>query len=203
MVSLSDADAVVIDSLRQELKNMGEFYLEGENSSVTVDPADVFGPNVDSDPSDSIFYLPVLGRFMDWGFDLSYQFRHPFPEGGDHVVTEFTPYAKLVVERLLQTWAEVDFDTYHPDDDIWISGSITDAAAAKQARETYVELYDEQPPDSYFLSIIEADEAVIQVNMYVHSGKYDSEEAFRQRCYERETALYHIDYTKPELTQLY
>lgn len=39
--------------------------------------------------------------------------------------------------------------------------------------------------------------------MNVYSGTYDSAEAFRQRCYDRETALYHIDFTEPELTQLY
>ncbi len=203
MVALSNADATVVASLRHEFETMGEFYPEGGNSAVTVDPAAVIERSADEERRDSIFYSPVMGRFMDWGFSLSCRLLDPFPQEAAHVVSELTPYATLVVERLLQTWAEVDFESYHPDDDVWVSGSVTDAAAAKRAREQYAELYGEQPPDSYYLSLIEADEEVMDIDMKVYSGTYDSADAFRQRCRERETALYHIDTTDPELIQLY
>lgn len=60
--------------------------------------------------------------------------------------TELTPYAKLVVERLLQTWVEVDFEKYYSDENTWAYRSVTDTDNAKQARERYAELYGEPPP---------------------------------------------------------
>lgn len=79
-----------------------------------------------------------------------------------------------------------------------------DAADAKQARETYAKVHGEQPPDSYYLSLVEADEAVIRLAMKTAPGRaFNSVDDFRQQCLEGETALYHIDTTEPELTQLY
>lgn len=95
MVALSDVDAVVIDALRHEFETMGEFHAEGPNSSVTVDPADALGRGANGDQSASIFYRPVRGAFMDWGFRLTCTFRDAFPPETDHVVSAFTPYAKL------------------------------------------------------------------------------------------------------------
>lgn len=203
MGGLADEDAAVIEVLQHEFETMGNFSPEGPNSSVAADPTDVLGPDGDGERRDSIFYTPIHGDFMDWGFRLSCQFRDPFPQEAAHVVPEFTPYAQLVVERLLQTWVEVDFNNYHPRADIWISGSVTDAADAQQARETYAELYGDQPPDNYYGSLLDADEPVIQFTMKTHPDKYESADDFRQRCRDREDALYHIDYTEPEITQLY
>lgn len=203
MVALSDVDAAVIESLRHEFETMGDFSPEGENSTITVDPTDALGRE-DEEGRASIFYWPVHGAFMDWGFRLSCAFRDAFSPEAAHIVPEFTPYTQLVVERLVQTWADVGVQQYpYPPDEGWIAGQITDTAAAKQARETYAKLYDKQPPTNYYSSLIEADDGVIELDMTTHSETYKSADDFRQRCSERETAMYHIDYTEPEVTRLY
>ncbi len=150
MVDLSDEDAAVVELVRHEFESMGDFHAEGPNSSVTVDPADVLSSDVDGNCSDSIFYSPVRGEFMDWGFRLTCELRDAFPPGADHSMTELTPYAKRVAERLLRTWLTVDFNNYSPFGDTWISGSITDAADAKRAREAYAKVHGKQPSDRYF-----------------------------------------------------
>lgn len=204
MVALSDGDAVVIESLRHEFEEMGDFSPEGLDGKITVDPTAVLGEATDGDRNPSIFYWPVHGEFMDWGFRLSCAFRDAFPPEADPVATEFTPYTKLVIKRLVQTWAEIGVEQYSsPPDEGWISGHIMDTAAAKQARELYSELYDRQPPENYYSSLIDADDGVIEISMQARSDTFDSADDFRQRCSERETALYHIDYTESELTQLY